>query len=352
MLTGQLPFQANEKIAIALKHVTEPVPDPQEFNPDLPDELCRVLFKLLEKDPSKRYRSGEELMVYLEKSVLKRKKDVCKEEIKKSIQIKQKEELNKANPPFIPVWKRKGIWIGGIFSIFLLATGYFILTTTSEAESALNQEQKSIQNILERSLRKMEQMKGIQLEIDEQRQLGNSLEKTQQANVVLQGNQLFVMFARSEIAEHMEGSTCYRGKINDSEWLATKGCMSSIYRNYHPKELLLKSKPYIRKMLKKEQDDTYIIQMKLNEEDHFYPLIDKYWEMREVKPMMVEKCSLHINIEIDKSDLQVKEVDMNLNVKHKNKNWLSNWFGLSRFSSIQAKTYTKVVGIGSIRSSN
>lgn len=61
MVTGKVPFDGDENIGIALKHVQEPVPDPRNFNPDLPDELCRVICKALEKDPSHRYQSAQEM---------------------------------------------------------------------------------------------------------------------------------------------------------------------------------------------------------------------------------------------------------------------------------------------------
>lgn len=61
MVTGKVPFDGEENIGIALKHVQDPVPDPRNFIPDLPDELCRVICKALEKDPSHRYQSTQEM---------------------------------------------------------------------------------------------------------------------------------------------------------------------------------------------------------------------------------------------------------------------------------------------------
>lgn len=65
MLTGQLPFDADEGIAIAIKHIQEPVPDPRKIRPDLPDSICQILFKAVEKDLSKRYQSATEMMADL-----------------------------------------------------------------------------------------------------------------------------------------------------------------------------------------------------------------------------------------------------------------------------------------------
>ncbi|SFJ43411.1 protein kinase domain-containing protein [Thermoflavimicrobium dichotomicum] len=67
MVTGQTPFQAEENIAILLKHIQEPAPDPKQINPALTDEWCQVINKALEKEPAKRYQSIEEMRKALEK---------------------------------------------------------------------------------------------------------------------------------------------------------------------------------------------------------------------------------------------------------------------------------------------
>ncbi|HSR47098.1 MAG TPA: serine/threonine-protein kinase [Anaerolineales bacterium] len=57
MTTGRLPFEADTPMAIALKHVNEPLPRPSLINPSLPDEIEMVLVKGLAKDPALRYAS-------------------------------------------------------------------------------------------------------------------------------------------------------------------------------------------------------------------------------------------------------------------------------------------------------
>ncbi|PTX60247.1 serine/threonine protein kinase [Melghirimyces profundicolus] len=61
MVTGRLPFDGEEAVAIALKHLQEPVPDPRTFSPDVPEELCRILSRAMEKMPEKRFGSAREL---------------------------------------------------------------------------------------------------------------------------------------------------------------------------------------------------------------------------------------------------------------------------------------------------
>ena len=55
MLCGSLPLGSGNPAEIVLKHVNEkPVPL-QNMNPDIPPELCKIIMRLLEKDPKKRY---------------------------------------------------------------------------------------------------------------------------------------------------------------------------------------------------------------------------------------------------------------------------------------------------------
>ncbi|WP_339615109.1 bifunctional serine/threonine-protein kinase/formylglycine-generating enzyme family protein [uncultured Gilvimarinus sp.] len=67
MLTGAVPYQGDEAVAIALKHLASPLPK-------LPTQYRRyqdILDKLLDKEPGKRYQSGRELVVDIEMLQLK-----------------------------------------------------------------------------------------------------------------------------------------------------------------------------------------------------------------------------------------------------------------------------------------
>jgi eukaryotic-like serine/threonine-protein kinase len=61
MLTGEVPFQAEGPIAIAMKHVSQEPAPLWELAPEVPAFLNAVTLKLLEKDPEKRYESAEEV---------------------------------------------------------------------------------------------------------------------------------------------------------------------------------------------------------------------------------------------------------------------------------------------------
>jgi serine/threonine protein kinase len=61
LVTGQVPFDASTPLAVLMKHVYEPLPQPRSLNPDLPTPVEAVLLRALEKDPNARYQSAREM---------------------------------------------------------------------------------------------------------------------------------------------------------------------------------------------------------------------------------------------------------------------------------------------------
>lgn len=57
MLTGELPFDGDQAISIALMHLQNPVPDPRSINPDIPDNFAKIVMRAMEKEPDMRYSS-------------------------------------------------------------------------------------------------------------------------------------------------------------------------------------------------------------------------------------------------------------------------------------------------------
>jgi eukaryotic-like serine/threonine-protein kinase len=60
-LTGELPYTADNPIAVSMKHVNEPLRPPIELNPRIPRGMNALVTKLLAKDPEDRYADADEL---------------------------------------------------------------------------------------------------------------------------------------------------------------------------------------------------------------------------------------------------------------------------------------------------
>lgn len=62
MATGKVPFDAENSVGIAIKHIQEePIP-PIELNPNLAPGLNSIILRLLKKEPADRYANADELM--------------------------------------------------------------------------------------------------------------------------------------------------------------------------------------------------------------------------------------------------------------------------------------------------
>ena len=62
MVTGRLPFEGDTALSIAVKHKTEPPPDPRELAPQIPEDLARLILRCLEKDREKRFQNAVEML--------------------------------------------------------------------------------------------------------------------------------------------------------------------------------------------------------------------------------------------------------------------------------------------------
>jgi serine/threonine protein kinase/tetratricopeptide (TPR) repeat protein len=56
MLTGTVPFEGDTPLSIAVKKKTERAPDPKNLNPQISEDLSRLILRCLEKDREKRYQ--------------------------------------------------------------------------------------------------------------------------------------------------------------------------------------------------------------------------------------------------------------------------------------------------------
>jgi predicted ATPase/GAF domain-containing protein/HPt (histidine-containing phosphotransfer) domain-containing protein len=66
LLTGQLPFRADDTLGWIHCHISKPAPRVRDVAPRLPSALGRIVERLLEKDPARRYQSARGLTYDLE----------------------------------------------------------------------------------------------------------------------------------------------------------------------------------------------------------------------------------------------------------------------------------------------
>ncbi len=62
MLTGQLPFESDNAVSVAIMQMQTDPKRPQEINSDIPDGLEEITLKAMQKDPHKRYQSAAEML--------------------------------------------------------------------------------------------------------------------------------------------------------------------------------------------------------------------------------------------------------------------------------------------------
>lgn len=66
MLTGRLPYVGTNQQELALAHIREAVPQVTDFNPGVPETLSQIVYKVMSKEPSARYRMADQLGHVLE----------------------------------------------------------------------------------------------------------------------------------------------------------------------------------------------------------------------------------------------------------------------------------------------
>ena len=75
MLTGRVPFNGETTVAIAIKHIQEELPSPQEYVPEIPYSVSNIVVKCCQKSPDRRYQDMTELIADLKQSLLTPEED-------------------------------------------------------------------------------------------------------------------------------------------------------------------------------------------------------------------------------------------------------------------------------------
>ncbi|MGI5935272.1 MAG: Stk1 family PASTA domain-containing Ser/Thr kinase, partial [Oscillospiraceae bacterium] len=66
MLTGQLPFEGDSPVSVAIQHISSTPTPPREINPEIPAGLEAITMKAMNPNREERYQSAEELLADLE----------------------------------------------------------------------------------------------------------------------------------------------------------------------------------------------------------------------------------------------------------------------------------------------
>lgn len=69
LVTGRTPYKAETPMAVMIKHISDPLPPPTKFNPDLPEALEAVILKALAKNPEDRYPTAGALVKAFDEAV-------------------------------------------------------------------------------------------------------------------------------------------------------------------------------------------------------------------------------------------------------------------------------------------
>ena len=152
LLTGQIPFDGDSAVAIALKHFQENIPSIINLNANVPQALENVVIRATCKDMSNRYADVNEMMMDLSTStsperrgepklVFNKDKDETKimpanlinpYDTKPLIDKKEEKIVKKASEAPLPEQKKKkskkGLIIGLILALLLIAGGVWAWT--------------------------------------------------------------------------------------------------------------------------------------------------------------------------------------------------------------------------------
>ncbi|MCI8666798.1 MAG: Stk1 family PASTA domain-containing Ser/Thr kinase [Dorea sp.] len=70
MVTGEVPFDGESTVSVAIKHLQEEITPPSELVPDIPYSMERIILKCTQKNSERRYRNTDELIQDLKRSLV------------------------------------------------------------------------------------------------------------------------------------------------------------------------------------------------------------------------------------------------------------------------------------------
>lgn len=137
MLTGDVPFKADQAVQIALQHMREPMPSVRKANPNVPQSVENIIIRATAKNPRLRYQSCDEMLKDLEKCMLPEHQNdkplSLKDPIDKTPTKQEKEDtkvgVTRSTSLSRVANKRTKIYVTAIlvlFAMFALIAGLFL----------------------------------------------------------------------------------------------------------------------------------------------------------------------------------------------------------------------------------
>jgi len=81
MLSGNPPYEADTPIGVAIKHITEPIPNILDTRPDLQPDFATLIERVLCKEREGRYATAGEFAAELEKNITQEREAVAPEAV-------------------------------------------------------------------------------------------------------------------------------------------------------------------------------------------------------------------------------------------------------------------------------
>jgi len=146
MSTGRLPFEADSPVTVALMQVNDTPASPKSINAKIPQGLEQIIMRAMEKEPSHRYQSAEQMLDCLEKlkenpSIIFKPK--ASEKLKSF--FSKRHPLGKISKSMLPI-------ILGVFVPFFIAFcifGVYLFTNVFSDSSINDYETVEVQNFVD-----------------------------------------------------------------------------------------------------------------------------------------------------------------------------------------------------------
>ena len=123
-LTGRFPFEGTTPMAVVQKHVEAPLPSPRSIVTDIPESVCRMVSKMMAKDPGLRHQDCSELIADM-----------------KAVAAKEGFRLelpgSESDIPAAPRRSNRKVVVAGVIACLVVAAGIWGMTRIPKVHSYL-----------------------------------------------------------------------------------------------------------------------------------------------------------------------------------------------------------------------